>query len=97
MLKFFKKLNKGLNRLIYEPFFETNKKSYPDFGYKEISSHSDYLILKRKKFRKKILATYQKMVVVSNTDLKSKTIVIYPNFNCKYIYFKVRFSKKNFP
>ncbi len=97
MLNFFKKLNKGLNRLIYEPFFRTNKKEYPNFGYKEISSHKDYLVLKRKRFHKKILASYQKMVVVSNTDLKSKTIIIYPNFNCKYINFKIKFSKKNFP
>ena len=53
MSNFFKKLNKGLNRLIYEPFFRTNKKEYPNFGYKEISSHKDYLVLKRKRFHKK--------------------------------------------
>ncbi len=63
-------------------------------GYTKIIQTNHYDIFERSKFARAIMAVHGFMGVVK---YNSKTLLLYPDIRCRFLYYKISLSTKNFP
>jgi hypothetical protein len=94
---FLMKYSVPARRYITENIMQSESLNASTFRYKTVIDTDKYMILKRSYKADKIVAAYEKVAVLLNSDTGNDTFIIYPDYNETLFRYKIKFNEKNFP
>jgi len=95
--RFLMKYSVVARQYITENILQSENLNTSTFGYKTIVDTDKYTILKRSYKSEKIVATYENVVALLNSDTGNDELTIYPNYNVTLFKYKIMFNESNFP